>query len=78
MPKIPIVKAKVFLGFLMKYGCDEINVRGSHHKIFNSKTGRTSVIAVHSGQDLDKGSFSGILNQLDIDIENFLEFMKNN
>ena len=76
MPKIPIIKTKSFIELLIKYGCSEISVRGSHHKIFNPRTNRTSVVAIHGGQDLDKGSFSGILRQLDIDIEDFLEFIK--
>ena len=78
MPKIPVIKAKDFIKFLLKYGCDEISVRSSHHKIFNPVTNMTSVVTVHGGEDLDKGSFSGILNQLGIDTDDFLKFMKNN
>ena len=78
MPKIPIVKAKDFLSLVEKYGCDEISVRGSHHKMFNPKTNETSIITVHGGQDLDKGTFSGVLKQLGIDIDDFLDFMKKN
>jgi len=78
MPKIPIIKAKAFLKFLEKYGCEEISVRNSHHKIFNPETNRTSVVSVHGGQDLAKGAFSGTLRQLGVDIDEFLEFMKNN
>ena len=74
MPKIPIVKGKDFLKMLDKYGCDPVSVRGSHHKVFNPKTNKTSVVTVHGGQDLDKGSLKGILNQLDID--DFLDFIK--
>jgi len=75
MPNIPVIKAKDFLKLLLKYGCEETSVRGSHHKIFNPDTNRTSIIAIHGGQYLDKGSFSGILRQLGIDIEEFLLFM---
>ena len=78
MPKIPIIKAKILLKFLTKYGCDKTTIRGSHNKLYNPKTNMTSIIAIHGGQDVDKGSFSGILKQLGIDIEDFLEFMKNN
>ena len=76
MPKIPIIKAKDFIKFLDKYGCEEISVRGSHHKIYNPVNSRTSVIAIHGSQDLDKGSFSGILKQLGIDIDDFIKFIK--
>jgi predicted RNA binding protein YcfA (HicA-like mRNA interferase family) len=78
MPKIPIVKAKILLSFLSKYGCDKISIRGSHHKIFNPKTNMTSTLTIHGGQDVGKGAFSGTLKQLGIDVEDFLEFMKNN
>lgn len=78
MPKIPVIKAKIFLRFLTKYGCEEVSIRGSHHKIFNPETNRTSVVAVHGSEDLDKGSFSGILNQLEIDVNDFLKFIEKN
>jgi len=78
MPKIPIVKVKIFLKYLLKYGCEEISIRGSHHKIFNPQTNMTSFVTVHGNQDFDKGSFSGVLSQLSIDVAEFLEFMENN
>ena len=75
MPKIPIIKAKDFLKRLLDYGCVEVGVRGSHHKIHNPNTNRTSTVAVHGGDDLDKGSFSGILGQLGIDVDDFIDFI---
>lgn len=78
MPKIPIVKARDFCDFLVKYGCAEISVKGSHHKIYNPQTRKTSVIAIHSGKDLDRGTFSGVLRQLGIDIGEFVKYLENN
>ena len=78
MPKIPIVKAKIFFKYLTKYGCDEISIRDSHHKLFNPVTNMTSIFAIHGDQDVDKGSFSSILKQLGIDVDDFLEFIENN
>lgn len=75
MPKIPVIKAKDFYWFLVKYGCQMVSVRGSHHKIFNPNAKKTSVVAIHSSQDVDKGSFSGILGQLGIDVEEFIGFI---
>ncbi|MBQ7668999.1 MAG: type II toxin-antitoxin system HicA family toxin [Clostridia bacterium] len=48
MPKIPIIKPKDFLLYLMKFGCDIVNVKGSHHKIINTKNSKISVIPLHS------------------------------
>lgn len=33
MPKIPRIKAKDFLKYLIKYDCTEISITGSHHKV---------------------------------------------
>jgi predicted RNA binding protein YcfA (HicA-like mRNA interferase family) len=76
MPKIPIIKAKEFFRHLVRFGCDEVSVRGSHHKIHNPQTNKTSVVSIHSGADVDKGTFSGVLNQLGIDTGIFLDFIK--
>ena len=77
MPKIPIIKAKDFYNYLVKYGCIEVSVRSSHHKIHNPKNGKTSVVAIHSGKDVERGSFSGVLRQLGIDVEEFIKFINN-
>ena len=75
MPKIPIMKPKDFLKYLSKYGCEIINVKGSHHKIIYKN--KTSIVAVHN-KDYDRGSFSGVLKQLKIDINEFIKFIENN
>ena len=78
MPKIPIVKAKDFYDYVLKYGCAFVDVRGSHHKVVNNSNDLTSVIPIHGGKDLKKALFSKILRDLNIDIDDFLDFMKNN
>ena len=75
MPKIPIVKAKDFCKHLIRYGCEEISIRGSHHKIHNPSTGRTSVVAIHSGKEVDRGAFSSVLSQLGIEVSEFIKFI---
>jgi predicted RNA binding protein YcfA (HicA-like mRNA interferase family) len=72
MPNIPIVSDKEYLGFLVKYGCTVVHVRGSHHKIHNPATGKTAPVAIHSGKDLSKKAFANTLRQLGIDIDDFL------
>ena len=75
MPKIPIIKGDQFIDYLIKFGCKEVSVRGSHHKIRNPENGKVSVIAVHSGKDIDSGSFSGVIQQLGIDLATFVGFV---
>ena len=76
MPKIPIIKAKDFFKYITKFGCSEVSTRGSHHKIKNNKNGKISVVAIHSNEDMYPGMFQGILKQLDIDVNEFINFIK--
>ncbi|MCL2160003.1 MAG: type II toxin-antitoxin system HicA family toxin [Oscillospiraceae bacterium] len=68
MPKLPIVKGKDFYDYLVKYGCDPISSKGSHFKVKNPGTRISATVPIHSGKDLGKGLFAGILTQLAIAI----------
>ena len=76
MPKLPVIPAKEVLRLLLKYGCDLKNVRGSHHNVINPKNNKSSTVPIHGNRDLDKTFFAVILNQIGIDTDDFLEFMK--
>jgi len=76
MPKIPVIKAKDFCDYLIRYGCEEVSIRSSHHKIRNPKNGKVSVVTIHTGKDIDKGAFASTLGQLGIDTDDFLNFIK--
>ena len=78
MPKIPVVKAKDFYKYILKYGCKSIGVTGSHHRVMNMRNNQVSVIAIHGGRDLAPPLFAKTLKDLDIDINDFLDFIKNN
>jgi len=73
MAKIPIVTAKKLISYLEKYGCVVVSVRGSHHKMYNPKTNKTSPVSVHAGEDLDRKAFANTLKQLGIEINDFLK-----
>lgn len=78
MPRIPRIKAKDFFKYLKKYGCTEISINGSHHKVVNNKNNKVSVVAIHSNEDIYPGMFSGILKQLEININDFVKFIEKN
>ena len=75
MPRIPIIKAKDFYSYLLKYGCTDVSIKGSHHKVCYPLTNKVSAVTVHAGKNFDKGSFAGVLKQLGIDIEDFINFI---
>jgi len=78
MPKLPVIPAKELLRLVLKYGCILHSIRGSHFNVYNPNNNKRSTIPIHGKRDLSKAFFANILNQLDIDVDDFLEFMKNN
>ncbi|MCL2494045.1 MAG: type II toxin-antitoxin system HicA family toxin [Oscillospiraceae bacterium] len=78
MPDIPVMRSKDFLKCLLRFGCEEIHVRGSHHKLYYPETGLAAPVAVHGGKDITKAVFIGTLKQLGIDVDEFLAFIKKN
>jgi len=54
--------AKEMLKFLKKNGFKEIGQRGSHLKMYNSKTNIMTIIPIHKG-DLPKGTEQAILKE---------------
>lgn len=75
MPKIPRIKAKDFFKYLLKYDCTEISIKGSHHKIKNNKNNKISIVAIHSTETLYPAMFLAILKQLEIDTDEFINFI---
>jgi predicted RNA binding protein YcfA (HicA-like mRNA interferase family) len=77
MPNLPVIRSKDFLKHLIAFGCEEVSVRGSHHKLRYPFTGKVTVVPVHGGEDTKKAMFAAILNQLGIDIDAFLLHVNN-
>ena len=78
MPKLPVVSGKELYDLLLKYGCIHVRTaKSSHHIIENLKNGKRTPIPIHGSKNLGKGLFADILKQLGIDIDDFLDFMKN-
>jgi len=78
VPKIPVIKAKDFYKYLLKYDCEHLGTNGSHHRIKNVHNNKMSVVAIHGGRDLAPPLFAKTLKDLDININDFLDFIKNN
>ncbi len=75
MPKTPRIPAKDFFKYLTKYGCIATTIRGSHHKIINSKNNKVSIVAIHSNEILYPSMFLRILKQLEINSDDFIDFI---
>jgi len=68
------MSAKKFLKLLLKNDCVIISIRGSHHKVVNTKNGEMSIIPIHAGKDIKKSLMLDILVQLGIDSNEFIRW----
>ena len=74
MPKIPVISGKEMLKYLLSYCCVLIRVKGSHHRLRNPKNNELGTLPVHNA-DLKIGTFTAVLRDLGIDLQDFIEFI---
>jgi len=75
MPKLPIIKDRQLIKALKELGFYENRQRGSH-LIMVHADGRRTVIVIHSGRDIPRGTLKGILKDLEISTEEFVRLLK--
>lgn len=75
MPKLPIVKAKELLKLLLKNGFYKHHQVGSHIQLKHAD-GRRLTIPYHPSQEIRKGTLKGIINDLEISVEEFIKLLK--
>ena len=74
MPPLPIINAKKFIKFLQSKGFEFIRQKGSHQR-YKHKDGRAITIPIHGKDNLKRGLLNGILNELNIDVTELVEFL---
>tara|TARA_Y100000310_G_scaffold344266_1_gene456092 strand:- start:131 stop:352 length:222 start_codon:yes stop_codon:yes gene_type:complete len=72
--KLPLLSSKELIRVLKKLGFSPIRQKGSHLFMKHSD-GRVTVVPVHSGKDIGRGLLKKILNEIDVDREEFLSFL---
>ena len=70
-PRAPRLTGKMLLSLLERKGFEVVRVRGSHHYVRHAD-GRTTVVAVHSGETIGPGLFSKILADVEMSAEELL------
>ncbi len=77
MPELPVISGKAFLKFLQALGFVVVRINGSHHRL-KHPDGRITTVPVHKNKDLPKGLLRKIIREdLKLDIEQFIELLKN-
>ncbi len=75
MPPLPVISAKELIKFLLYKGFELVRQKGSHQR-YKHPDGRAVTIPVHGKSDLKRGLLNGILNELNIDAEELINFLK--
>jgi predicted RNA binding protein YcfA (HicA-like mRNA interferase family) len=70
MTKLPRITGKKVIAVLKKNGFEVIRIKGSHH-FLKHPDGRSTVVAVHTGETIGSGLMSKILHDCDLTIEEF-------
>jgi predicted RNA binding protein YcfA (HicA-like mRNA interferase family) len=75
MPKLPVIKSQELIRVLKRLGFFEFHRVGSHAQ-FKHSDGRRITVPIHSGKDINKKTLKGIINDLDISVEEFIKILK--
>ena len=74
MPPLPVVNAKQLIKFLLSKGFVFVRQKGSHQR-YKHADGRAVTIPVHGKTAIKRGLLNGILNELNISVEELISFL---
>ena len=74
MPKLPVVKPTDLIRVLNRLGFFEHHRVGSHAQFKNSD-GRRVTVPVHAGKDINKKTLKGIIDDIDLSVEEFIKLL---
>ena len=75
MPPLPVISAKDLIKFLQFKGFIFVRQKGSHQR-YKHLDGRAITVPVHGKDNLKRGLLNGILNELNIDVEELIKFLQ--
>ncbi|MEK7130990.1 MAG: type II toxin-antitoxin system HicA family toxin [Patescibacteria group bacterium] len=75
MPKLPAVKSKDLIRVLKSVGFFEHRQRSTSHLVMKHNDGRRTIVSIHSGKDIPKGTLLAILKDIQITKEEFLKIL---
>ncbi len=75
MSFIPILKFKEFARILKLLGYFEVRQKGSH-VIFENVKGNNITVPNHKGKTLGKGLIRSLINNLDIEVDEFIKILR--
>ena len=73
--RLPILKAKELIRVLRILGFIFIRQKGSHAFYQHPVSGKSTIVSIHGGEDIDRGLLKAILQETNIDPEEFLTYL---
>ena len=74
MPPLPVISAKELIKFLVYKGFVFIRQKGSHQR-YKHADGRAITVPVHGKDNIKRGLLNGVLNELNIDTQELIDFL---
>ena len=71
--KYPILSSKKVVQALLELGFEKVGQKGSHAKYKNKITNRICIVSMH--YEIARGTLKSILEQADIELEDFLNHL---
>lgn len=75
MPRLPILSGKKLLKTLRANKYRMVRQKGSHVFVESEDGSLSTVIPVHSNEDLGKGILKAILNDLELSVEDIMKMI---
>ena len=72
MSKLPRMRGREVIRSLRKGGFEVVRVKGSHH-FLRHQDGRTTVVPVHTGEQVGPGLLRAILRDCELTVEQFMD-----
>ena len=76
MPKLPIIKDKQLIKVLNKLGFVKHRQGGTSHLVMIHLDGRRTIIPIHSGKDIPRGTLKAILRDIEITNNDFVNLLQ--
>lgn len=71
MSRLPQLKARDLIRVLNTLGFVFVRQRGSHAFYLNKVTGRSTIVSIHGGEDIDRSLLRAILREIGVSPKEF-------
>ena len=75
MPKLPIIKDKQLIKVLNKLGFTKHRQKGTSHLVMIHLDGRRTIVPIHPGKDIPRGTLKAILRDIEITNNYFTDLL---